>query len=309
VPGISKGDYVGQALFEASDTRGGRMSEVIDRHAASGRRFSAGGVGSFTLDAGSGEAVVCMHGVPVSSFLYRRLAPALADRGLRGIAFDLPGLGLADRPDDFDYTWTGLGRWALSAVDALELDRFHLVVHDIGGPVGFELAAAAFERIASITVLNTLVAVDGFTKPWPMRPFGVPGIGELWLRSMAKPPFRMLMRHIGLSNPSSVPNDELDAHLDLLRRGDGGRAFLRIMRGFETTAEKQGLYERILGSFPVQVVWGELDTALTVDTQGEAARRAAGLDTIVRLPGKHFFPEDHYVELADHIKAFASPHP
>ena len=66
----------------------------------------------------------------------------LAARGLRGIAFDLPGLGLADRPATFDYTWTELGRFGAAAVDALGLDRCHLVVHDIGGPAGFELCAA-----------------------------------------------------------------------------------------------------------------------------------------------------------------------
>jgi haloalkane dehalogenase len=58
----------------------------------------------------------------------------LAARGLRGIAFDLPGLGLADRPPDFDYSWTGLGRFAAAVVDALGLDHCHLVVHDIGAP-------------------------------------------------------------------------------------------------------------------------------------------------------------------------------
>ena len=60
------------------------------------------------------------------------------------------------------------------AVDALELGRFHLVVHDIGGPVGFELAAAMADRIASLTVLNTIVDVDGFRRPWSMEPFATP---------------------------------------------------------------------------------------------------------------------------------------
>ena len=110
--------------------------EVIERHRASGRTFSAAGVDSFVLDDGSGVPVVCLHGVPTSAFLYRKLVPELARRGLRGIAFDLPGLGLAERPTGFDYTWTGLGRWVIAAVHALGLDRFQLVVHDIGGPVG-----------------------------------------------------------------------------------------------------------------------------------------------------------------------------
>ena len=67
------------------------------------------------------------------------------------MSFDLPGLGFADRPSDFDYTFTGLGRFAVAAVDVLGLDRFHLVVHDAGGPVGFELAAAIPDRVRSLT--------------------------------------------------------------------------------------------------------------------------------------------------------------
>lgn len=33
-------------------------------------------------------------------------------------------------------------------MDAMKIERFHLVVHDIGGPVGFEVAAYAPERVA-----------------------------------------------------------------------------------------------------------------------------------------------------------------
>jgi haloalkane dehalogenase len=99
------------------------------------------------LDQGEAVPVVCLHGVPASSFLYRKVLPELAARGLRGIAFDLPGVGLAARPEGFDYSWTGLGRFCIAAVGALELDRFHLMVHDIGGPVGFVDLVVATEVV------------------------------------------------------------------------------------------------------------------------------------------------------------------
>ncbi len=223
------------------------VASVITQHENSGRYFEAGGVKSFALDQGEGEPVVCMHGVPASSFLYRKVVPELAARGMRGIAFDLPGLGLADRPDDFDYSWTGLGQFAAAAVDSLGLERFHLVVHDVGGPVGFELAAALPERIASITVLNTLVEVDTFRRPWSMEPFAHRGIGEAYLRSLNKPLFRLLMRMQGVADMSQVSKDEFGAYVDLLRRGDRGRAFLKIMRGFELTREKRNLYVDVMG--------------------------------------------------------------
>ena len=122
-----------------------------------------------------------------SSFGYRKVLRELAARGLRGIAWDLPGFGLAERPREYDYTWTGLGRFCLAAVNTLNIDRFHLVVHDIGGPVGFELAAACPERVLSLTILNTVVDVAGWTPPWTMRPFRWPVIGGLWAAGMVPP--------------------------------------------------------------------------------------------------------------------------
>ena len=105
------------------------VTRLLARYRSSGRTFTAGGISSFVLDDGPPDApaVVCVHGVPSSAYLYRKVVPELAARGLRGIAIDLPGLGFAERPIDADYTWTGLGRWLLSAIDELRLDRFHLL--------------------------------------------------------------------------------------------------------------------------------------------------------------------------------------
>ena len=282
--------------------------EVVERHEAAGRRFAAGGIGSFVREEGEGEPVLCIHGVPSSCFLYRKVIAELAERGLRGIAFDLPGLGLADRPERFDYTWTGLGRFCIAAVEALELDRFHLVVHDIGGPIGYELAAALPDRVASLTVLNTIGNVDGFRRPWSMQPFATPGIGPVYVRTMTKPAFRMLMGMQGIEDRSQVPNEELDAYVDLLKRGDGGRAFLKIMRGFERTADKQRLYEGVLrdSRYPVQVVWGANDPALSLEKHAETVRRIAGLDTVHTVPAKHFLQEDQAPAVAERVAAIAA---
>lgn len=281
--------------------------EVIARHHDAGRRFRAGGIESFVREQGSGEPVVCVHGVPTSCFLYRKVIVELANRGLRGVAFDLPGLGFADRPINYDYSWSGLGRFCLAAVDALGLERFHLVLHDIGGPVGFELAAAVPNRIASLTLLNTMVGVDTFKRPWSMEPFARRGLGEFYLRVLTKPAFRVLMRLQGVENMHTVSTAELDAYVDLLRKGDRGRAFLQIMRGFERTLEKRRLYESVLRDrrYPVQIVWGAKDPALKLAVEGEIARRAAGLEEIHTLPAKHFLQEDQAPALATHIASLA----
>ena len=260
-------------------------AKVIDAHRMAGRTFVANGVKSFVREQGTGPAVVCIHGMWGSSFLYRKVIDELAKRNMRGICWDLPGFGLADRPKDYDYSWTGLGRFAAAAVEALGLERFRLVVHDIGGPVGFELAAAQRERVASITVLNTMIDVTAFKPPWPMKPFRYRGIGDR----------------------SSISKTELGVYLDLMRGHDRGRAFLKTMRSTERTPDKQALYRGTLRNvpYPVQVVWGAGDPALQLVSYGELARRAAGLDRIETVPGKHFPQEDQAPAIADYVVAIA----
>ncbi|MBJ7353986.1 MAG: alpha/beta fold hydrolase [Thermoleophilaceae bacterium] len=267
----------------------------------------ANGVKSFVLDVGEGEPVVMMHGVPASSFLYRKVAAAIAERGLRAVAFDLPGLGFADRPDDFDYSWSGLGEFAGAAVNALDIDSFHLVVHDIGGPVGFELAKSAPERILSLTILNTLIAVDGFKKPWVMRPFGVRVLGELWLATLNRFSLVPLMWAIGVKDRRALSAADIGVYARLLKRDDGGKAFLKVMRGFEPTASKQREYLELLSEadFPVEIVWGKNDPALPIERFGAEAQAAAPDANFTALPGRHFFQEEQPEAIAQRITAAA----
>src|ERR687895_110503 len=212
---------------------------VIDEHRRAGREFRAAGVQQLRTRAGRRRCSGLHARRPGFVVPVPQGAPRARGEGLARVAWDLPGLGLAERPRDFDYTWTGLGRFCRAAIDELGLGRFHLVVHDIGGPVGFELAAVVPDRVASLTLLNTLIEVDTFKRPWSMEPFGRRGIGELYLRTLTKPAFRLLMRLQGVEDMRSISRDELDAYVDLLRMGDGGSAFLRVMRGFERTPEKR----------------------------------------------------------------------
>jgi haloalkane dehalogenase len=281
------------------------LPAALRTHREAGSIFHAHGIASFVRQAGAGEPVVFVHGMWGASFLYRKVLLALAAHNVRAVAFDLPGFGFADRPVAYDYTWTGLGSFAAAAVRTLELDAFHLVVHDIGGPVGFEMAARLSERVRSLTILNTMIDVTRFNPPWPMRPFRRRGLGAIWLRGLNQPVFRTLMRMQGVSDTTAVTRDELDAHLALMRHGDGGRAFLQVMRGAERTADKQRLYRTVVSSpdYPVQVIWARDDPALPLHTYGAQAAQATGTRPIT-ISGKHFPQEDYPDELADHIVQF-----
>jgi haloalkane dehalogenase len=143
----------------------------------------------------------------------------------------LPNVSCEESPSTFvgegyfDNSWIGSGRFCATAVNVLSLDRFHLVVHDIGRPVGFELAEPSRDRIASLTVPGTLVDVDTIKRSWSMEPFARLRLGEVYLRALTKPAVRLLMRLQGMADVSQVSAAELDAYVDLLRRDDSGLRF------------------------------------------------------------------------------------
>ena len=268
------------------------------------RGFEAAGVRSFVREE-EGAAVVLLHGVPASYFLYRKLLPELSARDLHGV-FDFPASVSPSRPEDFDYTWSGLARWARAAIDALEIARCHLVVHDIGGPIGFEWAIGNPDAMLSLTALNTLVDVGEFRRPWPMHPFSIRGLGELWLAGMRNAHLSLDLPLRGLADRSAMVAAEIDAYTALLKREDGGRAFLRIMRGFKLTDAKQrflyaGLAER---RWPAQVVWGREDPALG-ETRRLAVEKALGIDVLF-LPARHFLQEDQAPAVGEAVAALAA---
>lgn len=284
---------------------GPTVDDVIAAHRAAGRQFEAAGVRSFVRAEGDGEPIVMLHGLPSSSFLYRKVIGELAVRGFAAVSFDLPGLGLADRPADFDYTFAGLGRFAGVAVDALGLDQFHLVVHDAGGPVGFELAASAPGRLRSLTILNTVVAMDAV--PFPMEIYARFAVGRRW--SAVPPPrvFRALIYRAGIADSSAVPSVEVDAYRELVARVDGGAAYLRIMRNLRSgTRDYRAVVNSRSVPYPVQIIWGAKDRILPLRRHGWKALAASGLPAIHTLPGKHYLQEDHAPQLGELIATFAA---
>jgi pimeloyl-ACP methyl ester carboxylesterase len=121
------------------------------RHA----RVEVDEIGVFYREAGPAEAPVVLlpHGYPSSSFQFRRLMPALADRW-RLVAPDFPGFGYSDTPAGFAYTFDGYAKLLDRFATRLGLRRYALYLHDYGSQIGLRLAIRAPERVAALIIQN-----------------------------------------------------------------------------------------------------------------------------------------------------------
>lgn len=110
------------------------------------------------LDEGpaDGEVILCMHGQPSWSYLYRKMIPILVDAGYRVIAPDLVGFGRSDKPTEMtDYTYQNHVDWMTAWLIGLDLSQLTLVCQDWGGLIGLRLAGENPERFKRLVIANT----------------------------------------------------------------------------------------------------------------------------------------------------------
>jgi haloalkane dehalogenase len=108
------------------------------------------------LDEGSGSTVVCFHGEPSWSYLYRHMLDRLVETGHRVVCPDLVGFGRSDKPTDQDwYTYDRHCDVVSRQLAQLDLEDVTVVVQDWGGPIGLRWAVDNSERVGRLVILNT----------------------------------------------------------------------------------------------------------------------------------------------------------
>ncbi|MBI3287034.1 MAG: alpha/beta hydrolase [Chloroflexi bacterium] len=103
---------------------------------------------------GEGEPVLLLHGIPTSSFIWRRQIEALSSR-FRVYAPDLLGWGHSDKPPDFDYTVRAYVEFVDGFLAQVSAQRVILCVHDLGGAIGLAFLGRYPEKVSRLIVLNT----------------------------------------------------------------------------------------------------------------------------------------------------------
>jgi len=120
------------------------------------------------VDEGPRDAavtVLCLHGNPSWSYLYRHMIPVFAGAGHRVVAPDLIGFGRSDKPlDDAAHTFALHRETLLAFVERLALRNLLLVCQDWGGILGLTLPLAMPERFTRLLVMNTALGMGTLTE-------------------------------------------------------------------------------------------------------------------------------------------------
>lgn len=268
----------------------------------------------FYREAGDPDApvIVLLHGFPTSSFMFRNLIPALADR-YRVIAPDFLGFGYTDAPsvDDFDYTFDALAESVAGLLSELGVARYAIYVQDYGAPVGWRLALRDPQAITAIITQNgngydAGFVTDGWVPVWNYQREQTPETAAA-LREFLSYEATRTQYVAGVPDESVVSPDTWHHDFALLSRPGNDLIQLKLFLDYATNPKLYpALHDYLRASaVPVLAVWGDKDPFFGPDGARGFADDAVDAE-IHLLDGGHFLLESAFDDVTALIRDFLS---
>ncbi len=238
-------------------------------------------------------AVICVHGNPTWSFMYREVVKSLSNK-YRVIAPDHLGCGLSDKPQNFSYRLADHIENLAKLVESLPQIKLHFIVHDWGGAIGLAVAERFAGRMGKLVITNTAA----FSGPCPLRIrlCRAPVIGPLLVRGLNG--FAGSATWMAVARP--LPPAVKAGYLWPYRSWHDRIAVLRFVQDIPLAeshpsastlqAVEAGLQK--LRDKPMLLAWGLRDFCFTPDYLAEWRRRFPSATLRVFPEASHYLFED-----------------
>lgn len=205
-----------------------------------GRAF-VNGVRLHYYVAGEGEPLFLLHGVPKTSYHWRRVIPLLTPY-YTVIAPDLRGLGDSERPmGGFDMN--NMAEDIAQLATHLGYEEFYIAGEDWGAAFAYQLAANYPERVKKLIFQEmtlpglgledysflTRENVSTYVWLWHINFYSVPNFPEMLITGKEKEYFNYFMKH-ETHNPQAIAPDALDEYVRCYSAPGGIRSMCEIYR-------------------------------------------------------------------------------
>ncbi len=254
-------------------------------------------------------SVILLHGFPESSAMWGRLAADLNQSGYHTVAPDQRGYSHLARPLDIgEYHISHLANDVIAIADALGIDQFHLIGHDWGSAVGWQVAADHPDRLFSFTSLS-VPHLDALARAYQedslqhaasdyVRNFQVAKLPEFIL---ARNDYKLLE-----SLWSEHTEEELAAYTTLFRQKHALTSSINWYRAnFDVFGNGNGIGNI---KVPVLFVWGNKDSALQRSGVEWTRNYVDGYYRFLELEAGHWLVQGSYdtiwKEIEQHLKNF-----
>jgi pimeloyl-ACP methyl ester carboxylesterase len=268
----------------------------------------------FYREAGNKEktpTILLLHGFPSSSYMFRNLMPALADK-FHLVAPDYPGFGNSSMPtvDEFEYTFDHLADIVDKFVEQIGLEKYSMYVMDYGAPIGYRLAVEHPERIEALIVQNGNAYDEGLREFWgPLKAYwyepnekNKEALGKFLTIEATKWQYTH-----GVRNESAISPDNWILDQSLLDRPGNKEIQLQLFYDYRSNPPLYPQWQDYFRKYqpPTLVVWGRNDQIFTKEGAVPYQRDLKNIEVHLLDTG-HFALEEEGELITDLISRFLS---
>jgi pimeloyl-ACP methyl ester carboxylesterase len=239
--------------------------------------------------------LIMIHGFTASAYVWKTVAPMLADDGFHVVAVDLIGFGYSDKPAWFDYKITSQARMISRFMNRLGIGRATLVGSSYGGAVAMTLALDYAERVEKLILVDTVINDEATNHPI-MKLAKIPGLGEVMTPFLVDSKAFMKIRMQGTLAPANhhlITKDRIESIIRPLHAKDGHNAVLQAGRNWDADRIERDAH---LINQPTLIIWGEEDTVIPLHN-GETLYNSVLNSRFVVLKNCGHVPQEEKPEL------------
>ncbi len=208
--------------------------------------------------------LILIHGFTASTYVWKTVAPLLAEKDFHVIAVDLLGFGFSDKPAWFEYSIVSQARMIERLMDRLGIGRATLIGSSYGGAIASTLALDYPERVEKL-VLVSAVSNDDAIQNSILRFTAMSGVGEIispFLIDSKRFLKLRMQKTIAPVNHHLITAERIEAVHRPLRAKNTHHSILATARNWNASRIQTDAY---LINQPTLLVWGEDDNIIPVE--------------------------------------------
>jgi pimeloyl-ACP methyl ester carboxylesterase len=256
-------------------------------------------------EQGSGDPILLIHGLGLSSYTWRHWVDPLAEHH-RVIAIDLKGFGKSPKPEDEEYTLYEQARLVYQFIVRHDLRNLTLIGHSYGG--GVALIVSLYLAENSPHRLQRLILIDSIAYrqrlPEFIRWLATPILGPLLVSLVPEETQVRSIMALAFFREASIPEDAIEVYAKYLKERDAKHALLQSVRqiipaDIDQLAEK---YSRIVQ--PTLILWGREDKIVPLSVGRRLSAAIPRSRLVVFEQTGHIPQEERPAEVLAAIEAF-----
>lgn len=253
---------------------------------------------------GEGEAIIFVHGIITYSFIWKCMIPYFKEK-YDVILIDLLGCGDSDKPLNEDFSLKRQAHLIKEFTEKLEISKFHMVCHDVGGGIGQIFAVNFPESLFDLTLINS-VAYNF----WPVQPIiamRTPIIRQIAMASLDFGMYELLVKR-GLYDKTHLSDELMEMFWKPMRTSQGRKGFLHFAKCLDNKNLIEIEDELRNLTLPVLIIRGEADVYLSASISEKLHAEIPSSQLVRFETAGHFIQEDEPEKASTLILDFIKHH-